>query len=121
MPVHFASLGRSKRPATTSFLVRIGAVLAVIALAISAHAAEDRAVKTRVAPVYPELAKRMRISGVVKIEATVSADGKVTAVKALSGSGALATAAEEAVSKWRYVPAPEASTVDVDVNFALAQ
>jgi len=42
-------------------------------------------------------------------------------VKALSGSGALATAAEEAVSKWRYVPAPEASTVDVDVNFALAQ
>jgi len=42
-------------------------------------------------------------------------------VKTLSGSHALSTAAEDAVSKWRFVAAPAPSTVDVDVNFALGQ
>jgi TonB family protein len=70
---------------------------------------------------YPELAKRMRITGVVRVEATVDADGKVTAVKALSGSHVLSPAAEEAVSKWKYAPADAASTVEVDINFALGQ
>jgi TonB family protein len=71
--------------------------------------------------VYPELAKRMRIEGAVKVEATVSSEGKVTAVKTLSGNRMLSPAAEEAVSRWRFVPADAPSTVDVDVNFALGQ
>jgi TonB family protein len=33
-----------------------------------------------VAPVYPEVAKRLRVTGVVKLEVTVNADGKVTGV-----------------------------------------
>jgi TonB family protein len=98
------------------------AVLTVtVAAAIPSRAADDRAVKLRVPPVYPEVAKRMRISGMVKLEVKVSADGKVTAVKTLSGSPALSSAAEDAVSKWKFVPASEPSTVDVDVKFALAQ
>jgi TonB family protein len=84
-------------------------------MAVTAGAADERAIKSRVAPVYPELAKRMKISGLVKVEATVDADGKVTAVKTVSGSRALA------VSKWRFVAASAASTVDVEVTFTLAQ
>jgi TonB family protein len=90
-------------------------------MAVTAGAADERAIKSRVAPVYPELAKRMKISGLVKVEATVDADGKVTAVKTVSGSRALAVAAEDAVSKWRFVAASAASTVDVEVTFTLAQ
>jgi len=98
------------------------AVLAmVLTISVTAGAAEERAVKSRVSPVYPELAKRMKISGLVKVEATVDADGKVTAVKTVSGSRALAVAAEDAVSKWRFVAASAASTVDVEVTFTLAQ
>jgi len=98
------------------------AVLAmVLTISVTAGAAEERAVKSRVSPVYPELAKRMKITGVVKVEASVDAEGKVTGVKTLSGSHALSTAAEDAVSKWRFVAAPAPSTVDVDVNFALGQ
>ena len=92
-----------------------------LAMTIQARAADERAVKSRVAPIYPELAKRMKITGLVKLEASVNADGKVTAVKTLSGNHALSPAAEDAVSKWRFVTASAASTVDVDVNFALAQ
>ena len=101
--------------------LHLAALAAVVALTLSAGAADERAVKTRVAPVYPELAKRMKISGMVSIEATVDADGKVTAVKTLSGNRALSQAAEDAVSRWRYVPAPEATKVDVNLNFNLAQ
>jgi TonB family protein len=93
----------------------------VVVLTIPARAADERAIKSRVAPVYPELAKRLKISGLVKVEATVDADGKVTAVKTLTGSHALSQSAEDAVSKWRFVSAPTASTVDVDLNFTLSQ
>jgi TonB family protein len=115
-----AATRRARRPSRIGWFHATALALAVF-MAIPAFAADERPIKSRVAPAYPELAKRMRISGVVKLEATVDADGKVTAVKTLSGSHVLSPAAEEAVSKWKFAPADAASTVSVDVNFALAQ
>ena len=99
----------------------IQALALAVVMSLPAHAADARAVKSRVSPAYPEIAKRMKITGLVKLEATVDADGKVTAVKALSGNSMLSPAAEDAVRKWRFVPGTAESTVDVDVNFALAE
>ena len=92
-----------------------------IGFPLSGRAAEERAVKSRVAPVYPEIAKRMKVSGAVKLEVTVDAEGKVIDVKELSGNHTLSVAAEEAVRKWKFAPGPGVSTVDVDLNFELAQ
>lgn len=89
----------------------------LLLLTLPARAADERAVKTRSAPVYPELAKRMHISGAVKVLATVDADGKVTDVKAISGNSALVNAAEDAVRKWRFAPGTEVSQVEVTINF----
>ena len=98
------------------------AVLSLVMFgALPAGAAGDRAVKSKVPPVYPELAKRMRITGVVKIEATVDADGKVTAVKTMSGNSALSVAAEDAVRKWKFVSGDGTATVNVDVTFNISQ
>jgi TonB family protein len=95
-------------------------VLAVAAaLAVPAIAAETRGVKTRVSPVYPEIAQRLRIEGTVRIEATVDPDGKVIDVKTVSGNHSLAPAAEDAVRKWRFLPGPDQSIVTVEINFAL--
>jgi len=102
-------------------LIQAAALALLLTMAIPGRAAGERAVKTRVSPVYPELAKRMRITGVVRLEATVDPSGKVTAVKAVSGSQALAPAAQDAVSKWKYAPADAASTEEVSVNFSLGQ
>lgn len=99
----------------------IAGLTLALACLLPAHATTDRAVKQRVAPVYPELAKRMKVSGIVKIEATVAPDGSVSATKVVSGNHMLTGAAEEAVHKWRFVSADSESTVEVDVNFALAQ
>jgi TonB family protein len=98
------------------------AVLALaVALALPAGAADIRAVKTRVAPVYPEIAKRMRIAGEVRLEVTIDPEGKVTDVKKVSGNSMLSNAADDAVRKWRFESGSGASTVEVMLNFALAQ
>lgn len=93
--------------------------MGLLVAAVCTASAEQRAVKSRVAPVYPEVAKRMRISGVVKLEATVDADGKVTEVKTVSGNHMLSIAAEDAVRKWKFVSAPATSTEDLDIKFDL--
>ena len=102
-------------------LVFIALVLATTPLAHAGDEHSDRAVKVRVSPTYPELAKRMRVSGVVRVSATVAPNGSVTATKTVSGNHMLAGAAEDAVQKWKFVSGTEESTVEVDVNFALAQ
>lgn len=89
---------------------------ACMLLALPAHA-DDRRVEKRVPPVYPEIAKRMRISGVVHVEATVAADGTVTAARATNGNKMLSPAAEDAVKHWKFVPGDAQSTVGIDVNF----
>lgn len=99
-------------------LLQAGAIVLVLALAVSAKAADERAVQSRVAPVYPEIAKRLKIAGVVKVEVTVDAAGKVKDVKTLSGNHMLSVAAEEAVRGWRFVPGAGVSTVQLDINFA---
>ncbi len=99
-----------------------GAALALIlAIAMPARAGDERAIKSRVAPVYPEIAKRMRITGAVKLEVIVDAQGKVTDVKTVSGNHMLAVAAEDAVRQWKFVSASSESNVSVEVNFALGQ
>jgi len=103
--------------ALASMMIPASLVALALVFSVPAHAASDREVKSRVAPTYPELAKRMRISGVVKVQAVVDADGKVTAVKTLSGNRMLEAAAEDAVKKWKFDTAAATSTVEVNINF----
>ncbi|HEY1255866.1 MAG TPA: energy transducer TonB [Terracidiphilus sp.] len=93
---------------------------AALALTLAVPAgAEDRAVKQRVSPSYPEIAKRMRIEGVVKLSVTVDAEGKVTDVKTVAGNHMLSIAAEDAVRKWKFESGTGSATVDVSMSFAL--
>ncbi len=100
-------------------LLQVCALTMMVALALPGRAADERAIKSRVAPVYPELAKRMKIGGAVKLEVSVDAEGKVTDVKTVSGNHMLSSAAEEAVRKWKFVAGAGTSTVVVELNFAL--
>lgn len=77
-----------------------------------------RKIKTRIAPEYPELALKARISGVARVELTVTAEGGVKDVKELGGSPVLLAALVRAVKQWKYEPAPKDSEVEVKANFA---
>jgi len=100
-------------------LVQAGALALIFVMALPAVASEARGVKSRVPPVYPEIAKRMRVSGMVKLEASVDAQGKVTEVKEVSGNHTLAVAAKEALMHWKFVPADADSNETVEINFEL--
>ncbi len=99
-------------------IFQAAALALLLVLAIPATAADKRGVLQRVAPLYPEIAKRMRISGEVQIEATVDATGKVTGTKPVSGNHMLSDAAADAVKKWKFEPGDGVATVVVTINFA---
>jgi TonB family protein len=81
----------------------------------------NRKIKSRVAPVYPELARRMSIPGVVRIQVTVTAKGDVKNTKLVGGHPVLASAALDAVKKWRFEAGPDESTGIVEFRFDPAQ
>jgi len=56
-------------------------------------------------PAYPEIARRARIEGRVRLQVLVSREGEVEDVKVISGHPLLAQAAADAVREWRYEPA----------------
>ena len=76
-----------------------------------------RKAKTKVAPVYPELARRMSISGVVKVQVVVAPNGTVKTTKAVGGHPLLVNAATDAVKKWKFEPAAEETTGIVEFKF----
>ena len=76
-----------------------------------------RKVRTKVAPEYPALAKQMNVTGKVKIETTISADGRVLNTKVIGGSPLLVNAALDAVKKWRFEPGPKDTTEVIEFEF----
>lgn len=76
-----------------------------------------RRAKTKVAPVYPELARKMNIIGIVKVEVVVAPNGSVKDAKVVGGHPVLANAALEAVKKWKFEPAAAESTGVVEFKF----
>lgn len=79
--------------------------------------AGKRKVRTKVAPEYPALAKQMNVTGKVKIEATVAADGHVATTRVVGGSPLLVNAALEALKKWHFEPATKETTEIVEFTF----
>jgi TonB family protein len=89
---------------------------AVLACAVSL-AAEDRPAKKRVAPAYPELAKKMHIGGAVKMEVDVDPEGQVHEIKVIEGHALLRDAAITAVKQWVFTKSPAKSVEVVQVIF----
>ena len=77
-----------------------------------------------VRPVYPPIAQSARVQGVVIIEATIGADGKVKDAKVLRSIPLLDQAAVDAVKQWVFTPTllngvPVPVIMTVTVNFTL--
>jgi TonB family protein len=81
----------------------------------------NRKPKTKVAPIYPDLARRMNITGVVKVLITVTPSGTVKDAKLVGGHPVLANAALDAIRKWRFETGPLESTGVVEFRFDAVQ
>lgn len=76
-----------------------------------------RKVKSSVKPAYPDVARQMHITGTVRLEATVAADGHVRDTRVIGGSPMLAQEATNAVKKWKYEEAPKETVETVEVVY----
>ncbi len=108
-------------------LRKTGALLAVMAMAAGVglaglHAQDAqgdiaRRVKSKVQAVYPELARKMNLSGTVRIAVVVAPNGTVKEAKVVGGHPVLAGAALDAIRKWRFEPAAGETSGVVDFKF----
>ncbi len=76
-----------------------------------------RKVRSRVAPTYPELAKRMSVTGKVKIEVIIAPDGHVKSTRAIGAPPLLEHSCTDAVKEWKFFPAPDETTQVVECDF----
>jgi TonB family protein len=58
----------------------------------------------KVAPVYPPMARNMRVGGVVRVDLVVDEQGSVLSANAVQGPEMLKRAAMEAVKQWKFRP-----------------
>jgi len=77
-----------------------------------------RAVITTVKPEYPAALERAQIGGLVRLSATVLANGTVTKVQIRGGNPILADCAVAAVMKWKYAPAPNSTNEEISLSFS---
>src|SRR5881394_945442 len=102
------------------FAAATGALVILSGVSFAQSGSTDesrRKVKTRVSPVYPELARRMNVAGKVKIEVVISPDGRVKSTRVVGGHPLLVQACQDAVKEWKFAPAPEETTQIVEFEF----
>jgi protein TonB len=80
----------------------------------------------RVNPVYPALARQMRVSGKVELRGVLGVDGRIHELQVISGHPLLVKAAVDAVMQWVYRPTilngqPVEVQAPITVNFILNQ
>lgn len=76
-----------------------------------------RRVKYMGKPVYPDLAKKLNLSGTVKVEVIVGADGKVKRTRVVGGHPVLAAEAEKAAMQSEFDPGPKETTEVIEFRF----
>jgi TonB family protein len=78
----------------------------------------------KVAPVYPQMAKSMRVGGVVRVDLVVDEQGSVLSAQAVQGPEMLKRAAMDAVKQWKFRPVmvdgqPTRASGFINFNFSL--
>jgi len=77
----------------------------------------NRRIVRKLVPNYPELAKKMSLTGTVKVLATVAPDGTVRSVEAMGGSPVLIKAAEDSLYKWKFASAAVETKEVIELHF----
>jgi TonB family protein len=91
-----------------------------VALSLTASrvaAQEGRKTVANPTPVYPEVARRLRLTGTVKVQVVIAANGQIKEVKVVGGHPLLVNAVEETLKNWKYAPASSETTASLEFNF----
>ena len=77
-----------------------------------------RRVTNKIVPVYPQIARSMNLSGTVKLEVLVQANGSVKSAQVKGGNPLLAQSAQSAIREWKWEKTDHDSTEQVEFHFS---
>src|SRR5256885_17184578 len=92
--------------------VLVAATVGVTSSGRAQSSGEKREVKHRVTPNVPELARKLNLSGTVRVEITIAPDGSVKRTRIVGGHPVLAIEAERAAQKSTFEPAAK-ETIEI--------
>jgi len=101
------------------FAVAATAVLvgAMVSAQQSSVEESKRKIKFKTNPQFSDLARRMNLSGRVKIELDIAPDGRVKSARAVGGHPVLVQSCLDAVKDWKFEPASEETIQIIEFEF----
>jgi len=91
--------------------------MALVLTAANLAAQNNRKLLSNPEPPYPEVARRLRLSGVVKVQVTITADGKIKDAKIMGGHPIFVNSVEQTLKDWKYAPAATETTTQLEFTF----
>ncbi len=91
------------------------AILSLVTLGVDGQ--EARKALSKPQPEFPEIAKRMHLSGAVKVEVVIGANGQIKETKVIGGHPLLVNATLNALRSWKYAPGPSETTQTLEFTF----
>lgn len=101
-------------------VVSVLSIVAIASVFVGIGRAEEagaRKVQNKAQPAYPDLARRMKIVGVVKVQVTVAPNGSVKDVRVVGGHPVLANAVVDAVRRWHFESGSQTTTENLEFRF----
>ena len=98
----------------------LGGALLAIALSLGVRnlqAQDGRKALSNPAPTYPEVAKRLRLAGTVKVQVVIGTDGRIKGTSFVGGHPVLVNAVEETLKTWKYAPSSAETSTLLEFNF----
>jgi TonB family protein len=98
----------------------LGSALLAMALGLgvaNSQAQESRKAVSKPVPPYPEVARKLHLSGVVKVQVVIGTDGRIKETNVIGGHPLLVNAVEETLKNWKYAPASGETTTQLEFNF----
>jgi TonB family protein len=95
----------------------LAAAFAFLPSVVVPQEAQQPRLLKKVIPAYPEILKKMNVSGTVKVQVTISADGSVKDVEVRGGNAIFIDSVAAAVRNWKFVASDHQRTAEITVNF----
>jgi TonB family protein len=109
-----------RQMATLNCAIALAAVVAAAGAPSRSRAQsspERRPVKHLVTPSVPELARKLNLTGTVRVEIVIAPDGTVKRTRVLGGHPVLAVEAERAAQRSTFEPGPKETSETIDFKF----
>jgi TonB family protein len=85
--------------------------------AISLMAQDGRKVVNAPTPPYPETAKQLHLTGVVKVQVVIAPDGHIKETNVVGGHPVLVSSVLETLKTWKYSPSSGETTRLLEFQF----